>query len=669
MPVDGESSVSVDTIINAVFYEPVTGVDAASFTLGSSAGSVAGVVSLSADGLTATFSHGGLASNTEYTATLTTGVKDTWANPMASDHVWTFTTVDTVPPDAPVGLVATAISHERIDMVWGSSSDNIGVTGYRIYRDGAAIDNTVATSYSDTGGLTHNTPYCYEVTALDAAGNESPKSNQSCKNTLYLDTTAPDAPTGLVANAISPFDIELTWDAPWDDIGVVGYKIFNGTGEQRGTSSTTSFTDTGLDHITFYCYEVSAFDASGNESTKSAQACEQTLYNDVTAPDAPSALTATAASNVQINLAWSASPYDDVGIEVYRIYRNSAPVANTPDVFFYDTGLTNTTGYCYEVSALDAAGNESSKTAQACDTTLDPLGFVLQLADTRQTICYDTAGTEINCAGTGQDGEYTGTELSYTDNGDDTVTDNLTGLMWQKGVGTTITWQWGLANSYCMNLVHGTGSLADWRLPTIRQLETLMIYNTTSTDRAIDTSYFPMTVFGIYWSSTVATVDSTTAWLGDFQRGDLIMQSKVTPYYVRCVRGQLPAPNFVDNGNGTVTDNVTGLLWEKGFSSSTMSWDAALLKCGAHTLGGYNDWRLPNIRELFSIADRSGYNPAIDTTYFSYYGYANTNLWSSTTFAQLSTIAFVFEPYYGRNLTAQKTDATKTRVRCVRGGL
>jgi fibronectin type 3 domain-containing protein len=558
IPVDGESSVSVDTIINAVFYETVTGVDATTFRLDSAAGSEAGTVGLSPDGLTATFTHGGLASNTKYTVTLTTSIQDTWANPMASDYVWTFTTVDTVPPDAPVGLVATAISHDRIDMVWGSSSDNIGVTGYRIYRDGAAIDNTVGTSYSDTGGLTHNTLYCYEVTALDAAGNESPKSNQSCKNTLYLDTTAPDVPTNLITNAVSPFDIELVWDIPWDDVGVAGYRIYNGTGVLKGTSISNTYTDSGLEHITYYCYQVSALDAAGNESGKSLpQACEETLYNDVTAPDPPSGLTATAVSDVQMNLSWTASPYDDVGVSEYRIYRNGVPVANTPDISYYDLGLTNTTSYCYRISALDAAGNESAPTDMACDITLDPLAYQMRLVDTGQTGCYNTTGAEIGCEGTGQDGAYTGPAFDFTDNGDETITDNNTGLMWQEGLYTTMPFTQTQAATFCNTLVHPSEGYADWRLPTLDELESLVLYNGASP--SIDTNYFPSTVGNYYWTTTPnipsGTPDSSV-YVIDFGNSARGFASKNSPeFYSRCVRGgSWPEANsFTDNPLRAIT--------------------------------------------------------------------------------------------------------------------
>ena len=92
---------------------------------------------------------------------------------------------------------------------------------------------------------------------------------------------------------------------------------------------------------------------------------------------------------------------------------------------------------------------------------------------------------------------------------------------------------------------------------------------------------------------------------------------------------------FVDNGDGTVTDTVTGLMWQQATDGS-MNWNEAISHCEGLTLAGYDDWRLPNRRELRSIVDYSKYNPAIDTGYFP--GMLSSDYWSSTT---------VLDPYYG----------------------
>jgi serine protease len=92
-------------------------------------------------------------------------------------------TADTEPPTAPTDLAATAASSSRIDLAWAASTDNVGVTGYKVFRDAAQIATTAATSYSDTG-LAPSTTHTYYVVAFDAASNESAPSNPASATTL-----------------------------------------------------------------------------------------------------------------------------------------------------------------------------------------------------------------------------------------------------------------------------------------------------------------------------------------------------------------------------------------------------------------------------------------------------------------------------------------------------
>jgi uncharacterized membrane protein len=96
--------------------------------------------------------------------------------------------VDTTPPSTPSGLTAAALSSSEISLSWSSATDEVGVSSYKVYRGGAVIATIPSTSYSESG-LTAATQYCYDVTATDAAGNESAHSTQSCAT-----TTAPTAP-------------------------------------------------------------------------------------------------------------------------------------------------------------------------------------------------------------------------------------------------------------------------------------------------------------------------------------------------------------------------------------------------------------------------------------------------------------------------------------------
>ena len=124
------------------------------------------------------------------------------------------------------------------------------------------------------------------------------------------------------------------------------------------------------------------------------------------------------------------------------------------------------------------------------------------------------------------------------------------------------------------------------------------------------------------------------------------------------------AASFTDNGNGTVTDNGTGLMWQQGERNSRIIWAYALIYCEKSSLGGRTDWRLPNITELESIIDDTKYEPAIDTAYFPN-AYADY-YWSSTTSASNTNGAWSVE--FGDNYVYYGSKSYGSYVRCVRGG-
>src|SRR6185436_6721801 len=176
------------------------------------------------------------------------------------------------------------------------------------------IGAPTTTTFSDTG-LTGGTSYSYRVRATDAAANLSGFSNVASATTT--DTTAPTAPTGLTPTVVSGTQINLSWTASTDNVGVTGYQVERCQGAgcstftQIGTPTTTTFSDTGLTGGTSYSYRVRATDAVPNLSGYSAVATTST--NDTASPTAPTGLTATAVSGTQINLSWTAST-DNVGV-------------------------------------------------------------------------------------------------------------------------------------------------------------------------------------------------------------------------------------------------------------------------------------------------------------------------------------------------------------------
>jgi len=178
---------------------------------------------------------------------------------------------DTQPPTTPTGLRAKAVSASEIDLSWLKSTDNVGVTGYVIYRDRLKLTTVsgTATSYRDTG-LDPATGHIYSVQAIDAAGNASPQSNLTKATTLPpSDKEPPTAPTDFRATAVGSSEIDLTWTASTDNVAVTGYVIFR-DGVQLTTvaGTATSFQDTGLDPSTGYVYVIEAIDAAGNHSAQ-----------------------------------------------------------------------------------------------------------------------------------------------------------------------------------------------------------------------------------------------------------------------------------------------------------------------------------------------------------------------------------------------------------------
>ncbi|WP_315794515.1 lytic polysaccharide monooxygenase [Paenibacillus sp. BIC5C1] len=183
--------------------------------------------------------------------------------------------VDNVAPTPPTSLVATATAATSTSLSWKASSDNVGVTGYKIYNGTTLIGNVsgTTTSYTVTG-LTASTAYTFTVKAVDAAGNESAASNTVSVTTTAPpanDTTAPTSPGGLhVMGTPTASSIQLMWTASTDNVGVTGYKIYNGSTLVTTTSGTaTSYTVTNLAANTTYNFSVYAVDAAGNQSAAS----------------------------------------------------------------------------------------------------------------------------------------------------------------------------------------------------------------------------------------------------------------------------------------------------------------------------------------------------------------------------------------------------------------
>ncbi len=270
------------------------------------------------------------------------------------------------------------------------------------------------------------------------------------------------------------------------------------------------------------------------------------------------------------------------------------------------------------------------------------------LVDTAQTVCYDDA-EPIACpqpgdAFYGQDSQFSAGMPDYVDNGDGTVTDRVTGLMWQQSPDTDgdgnidaddkLTYDQAIAGAVDLRLA----GYADWRLPTIKELYSLIDFSgidpsgyqgtdTSGLIPFIDTDYFDFAYGDLSAGERIidAQYASATKYVSTTMQGDetlfgvnfadgrikgygtqLFGQQKM--FYVIYVRGNsaYSQNDFHDNGDGTITDQATGLMWTREDSATGMTWGQALAWVAARNAEnylGHDDWRLPDVKELQSIVD------------------------------------------------------------------
>ncbi|MGH0947896.1 lytic polysaccharide monooxygenase [Bacillus mycoides] len=180
---------------------------------------------------------------------------------------------DTEAPSIPNGIQAQKVTANSIELTWNTSTDNVGVKGYQIFRNGEMIDTVLGTHFIDKK-LQPSTEYSYTVKAIDAAGNVSKESTAfTAKTTVEApDTEAPTQPKGLHSMGTTASSVDLMWSPSDDNVGVDHYDIYReteGSMKKIATSNTTSYMDRNLLANTTYKYVVKAVDVVGNESVQS----------------------------------------------------------------------------------------------------------------------------------------------------------------------------------------------------------------------------------------------------------------------------------------------------------------------------------------------------------------------------------------------------------------
>ncbi|CAM9659747.1 unnamed protein product, partial [Heterosigma akashiwo] len=261
--------------------------------------------------------------------------------------------------------------------------------------------------------------------------------------------------------------------------------------------------------------------------------------------------------------------------------------------------------------------------------------------DTGQTYCFDDVES-VDCPYQNVDGDFAGQDgnwerntPSYTNNGDNTIYDEVTGLTWTTvaDFDTRYTYDDGLALVDDYNSDEYAG-YSDWRVPTTKELYSLMLFSgidpdVTSTSTGSLTPFIDDDVFPFeYGSGDYRTVDvqfvTDTLCLDplmgtdeEFFFGVNFADGRIKGYetyltrdqfYVMLVRGNenYGTNDFQEDANGmTITDSNTGLTWTKSDSGVGLTWEAALWYCEEFELAGYSDWRLPNAKELHTLVNYS----------------------------------------------------------------
>lgn len=280
---------------------------------------------------------------------------------------------DTQAPSVPANIQVSKITATSASLTWSPSTDNVGVTGYKVYLDGQYL-RTVTNNGFDASSLKPATEYKGFVTAIDAAGNESGRSEVVSFTTLKdggggSDTEPPTSPTALVASDITKTSVQLSWNASTDNKAVAGYNIYvNGT--RIASSTTTKYALNGLKPGTSYKIYVTAIDAASNESRPSNIADVKTKIdsNDAEAPTVPENLKYSVLQPTSVNISWDASR-DNVGVVGYNIYVNGNRISSSTTTSKQLNGLREATTYNVYVTAIDAAGNESKPSKTITFTT------------------------------------------------------------------------------------------------------------------------------------------------------------------------------------------------------------------------------------------------------------------------------------------------------------
>jgi len=381
---------------------------------------------------------------------------------------------------------------------------------------------------------------------------------------------------------------------------------------------------------------------------------------DGTRPDAASAADASAQDAAVADGGTSDRALADVAIaDRVGIDTAVADVAR-PDTHLADTAQPDSA--TADAGGIDASGARCA--APPC--SLMPDSPTLTCRDTETTIAASCAA--VTGALFGQDGHFLDPAPAYATPASGVVEDLVTGLMWQQVISIAPTRAVADAATACANLV--LGGHDDWRLPSYFELVTLLDFGRAYPDPALDPNFFPPPANNYFWSSTGY---NGYTWVIDAYGGapsiEINTLSLSEAYEVRCVRGQAATLGDLAFSMGTYLDRRTGLQWQ-GTHQLDVTLPEALDNCDALVLGGRADWRLPSLKELETIVDRSNAHQTPTATPFTFPLLVNATesgeYWTTTPALTGYDYGF-WVIFFSSGQYAERYSSGNRYARCVRG--
>ncbi|MUH35021.1 hypothetical protein D9O36_04145 [Zobellia amurskyensis] len=378
-----------------------------------------------------------LTANTEYSFSV--AAADELGNQSEKSNILNFTTLsekvvfkDSIAPTIPQNVKIEELTTASLRVRWNASADSIGVANYRVFQNEDLLATTTETSYL-VEKLSPDTTYSFSISALDEAQNESRQSDlvsvtteKEVEEQKASDTTAPTIPDGLNASEITQTTVNLAWEASEDSVGVSGYSIFQ-NGKLLASATKTAYRVEGLSPSTEYTFSVAAYDVAENQSQQSTPlqlTTEAEIYVDDVPPSEPNGLRADEVTETSIDLRWNTAT-DNIGVTEYIIYQNGQRVKSATGTGYSMIGLTSNTTYSFNVSAVDAAQNESQQSETLVISTIEEAQTVDKILVFTKTAAFRHGSIEKGVATLKALGQANNFEVEQSENASDFTFNNL----------------------------------------------------------------------------------------------------------------------------------------------------------------------------------------------------------------------------------------------------